>query len=195
MTIVSLIGCQLLVPYINSLSGCQPLSVGVSFCPSLSVGVIGCQWVSLVVFGFHWLSVVVSGCQWLSVVVSGCQWVSDSVGVIQCVPVSAAASQCQKQPLFVDQRNLRKLNFSTLPPAAWLGRPPLRKTETFVESRRCVTTSPDAFCCILLHGKCTPIIVMSGEGEEGEEGGKLKDFFVLSAMRALLRPDLAFSLW
>ena len=138
---------------------------------------------------------VVFGCHWLSVFVSGCQWVSDSVGVIRCVPVSAAASQCQKQPLFVDQRNLRKLNFSTLPPAAWLGRPPLRKTATFVESRRCVTTSPDAFCCILLHRKCTPIIVMSGEGEEGEEGGKPKDFFVLTAMRALLRPDLAFSLW
>ena len=58
-----------------------------------------------------------------------------------------------------------------------------------------MTTSPDAFCCILLHGKCTPIIVMSGEGEEGEEGGKPKDFFVLTAMRAILRTDFAFSLW
>ena len=195
MTIVSLIGCQLLVPYIGSVSALTLVGVSVSPCQWVSAFVPHCQWVSVSVFGCLWLSLVVSGCQWVSVGVSGCQWVSDSVGVIRCVPVSAAASQCQKQPLFVDQRNLRKLNFSTLPPAAWLGRPPLRKTETFVESRRCVTTSPDAFCCILLHGKCTPIIVMSGEGEEGEEGGKPKDFFVLTAMRALLRPHFAFSLW
>ena len=94
MTIVSLIGCQLLVPYIGSVSALTLVGVSVSPCQWVSAFVPHCQWVSLVVFGCHWLSVGVSGCQWVSVGVrlSGCHPMCSC----QCggQPVSKAAPLC-----------------------------------------------------------------------------------------------------
>ena len=134
------------------------------------------QWVLsviLVLCQCHRANVSVIGCSSFKAVGAG--------NIIGCHPMSScqcAPSQRQKQLLFVDQPNLRKLNFSTrsrLPAASGRVGPLLRKTETFVESRCCCcgATSPRAVCCIFLHGKCTPIIVMSGgKGGVGEGRGE-----------------------